>query len=74
MAITHPPTYLAIAIGVIGVLLMAVLWEILKLVEDVSPERGAKARRYFLYAVIIIWFITSVAVAYIIIFEPWLKF
>lgn len=71
---TYPPTYLAVFLAIIGVLLMTILWEVLKLVEDISKEKGDRVRPYFQYAVIIIWFITSVACAYIIFFEPWLKF
>lgn len=74
MPITYPPTNLAMLIALIGVMLMLVIWEVQKLVEDISPDRGAKIKFPFLYAALGVWFITSLICGYILIMEPWLTF
>ena len=68
---TYPPTYLAMFLAVIGIMLMLVIWEILKLVDDILPEKGEKYRPYFNYTVVGVWFITSAVCGYILIMEPW---
>lgn len=73
MGVTYPPTYLAMFLAVIGVMLMLVIWEMLKLVEDISPEKGDKIRSSVHYTVVGVWFVTSAVCGFILLTETWLK-